>query len=94
MRVSSIDDILAGSALSLGVGQMLISMKRVYEYDDVSYYSVPHLLIGILGSMLWLTVQYRSGANYSSIYTSIALVSQLYILQRVVSKLKTKRDAQ
>lgn len=94
MRVSSTNDILAGTALSLGVGQMILSMKRVYDYDDVSSYSVPYLFVGILGSALWLTVQYKTGANYSSIYTSIALVSQLYILQRVVSKLKTKRETQ
>ena len=94
MRVSSTNDILAGTALSLGVGQMILSMKRVYDHDDVSSYSVPYLIVGIIGSTLWLTVQYRTGANYSSIYTSIALVSHLYILQRVVSKLKAKRDTQ
>jgi hypothetical protein len=94
MKAASTNDIIAGTALSLGVGQVILSTKRVYESDDVSSYSVPYLTVGIIGSLLWLTVQYRTGANYSSIYTSIALVSQLYILRRVVSKLNTKRDTQ
>lgn len=94
MKTRSTDDMLAGAALSLGVGQLILSMKNIYEKDDVSSYTVPYLTVGIIGSFLWLTVQYRTGANYSSVYTSMALISQLYILQRVVSKLKDRRDTQ
>jgi hypothetical protein len=94
MKMRSTDDLLAGAALSLGVGQLILSMKNIYEKDDVSSYTVPYLTAGIIGSLLWLTVQYRTGANYSSVYTSMALISQLYILQRVVSKLKDRRDTQ
>ena len=94
MKVITTNDTLAGLALSLGVTQMAMSMKWVYEKDDVSAFSIPYLTAGIVASILWLTVQYRTGANYSSIYTSMALLSQLYILHRVISKLKTKRDTQ
>lgn len=93
MKVSSTNDIIAGAALLLGAGQVILSTKHVYEEDDVSSYTVPYLSAGIIASLLWLSVEYRTGAKYSAIYTSIALVSQLYILRRVVSKLNTNRFA-
>lgn len=90
MKVET-NDMLAATAIALGVGQLLIHTKYVLETDDVSSYSVPNVLIGIIASILWLLVQYRTGANYSTIYTSMGLASQVYILHRVVSKLETKR---
>jgi hypothetical protein len=87
-----IDDFLAMSAISLGVGQILVHIKDVYVSDDVSSYSIQSVLIGITSSVLWLIYQARKGANYSVVYMSAFLVSQLYILQRLVSKLKTKSE--
>ena len=87
-----IDDFLAMSAISLGVGQILVHIKDIYVTDDVSSYSIQSLLIGITSSVLWLIYQARKGANYSVVYMSAFLVSQLYILQRLVSKLKTKSE--
>jgi len=87
-----IDDFLAMSAISLGVGQILVHIKDIYVTDDVSSYSIQSLLIGITSSVLWLVYQARKGANYSVVYMSAFLVSQLYILQRLVSKLKTKSE--
>jgi hypothetical protein len=87
-----IDDFLAMSAISLGVGQILVHIKDVYVSDDVSSYSIQSVLIGITSSVLWLIYQARKGANYSEVYMSAFLVSQLYILQRLVSKLKTKSE--
>lgn len=81
---------IATAAVSLGISQIALNMKNVYEKDDVSSYSVDYVLVGILSSTLWLAYQYRIGANYSAVYTSIFLVSQIYILQRLLSKLKTK----
>ena len=81
---------IAIAAVSLGISQIALNMKNVYEKDDVSSYSVNYVLAGIVSSTLWLTYQYRIGANYSAAYTSIFLVSQIYILQRLLSKLKTK----
>lgn len=86
------DDFLAMSAISLGVGQILVHLKDVYVSDDVSSYSMQSILIGITSSVLWLIYQARKGANYSVVYMSAFLVSQLYILQRLVSKLKTKSE--
>lgn len=87
-----IDDFLAMSAISLGVGQILVHIKDVYVSDDVSSYSIQSVLIGITSSVLWLIYQARKGANYSVVYMSAFLISQLYILQRLVSKLKTKSE--
>jgi hypothetical protein len=87
-----VDDFLAMSAISLGVGQILVHIKDVYVSDDVSSYSIQSVLIGITSSVLWLIYQARKGANYSVVYMSAFLVSQLYILQRLVSKLKTKSE--
>jgi hypothetical protein len=81
---------IAIAAVSLGISEIALSVKNVYEKDDVSSYSVNYVLAGIVSSTLWLTYQYRTGASYSAAYTSIFLVSQIYILQRLVSKLKTK----
>ena len=80
------DDLLATTAIALGVGQMFVHMKNVYEKDDVSSYSLSAVFIGISASSLWLLYQFRKGANYSAVYTSIGLVAQLYILQRISSK--------
>ena len=88
--VITADQWIATAAVSLGISQIALNMKNVYENDDVSSYSIDFVLVGILSSTLWLTYQYRIGANYSAVYTSIFLVSQIYILQRLLSKLKTK----
>lgn len=87
MKVQT-DDLLATTAIALGVGQMFSHMKNVYEKDDVSSYDLTTVFIGITASSLWLLYQFRKGANYSAVYTSIGLVAQLYILQRISSKAK------
>lgn len=84
------DDLLATTAIALGVGQLCLHMKNVYEKDDVSSYNFSAVFIGITASSLWLLYQFRKGANYSAVYTSIGLVAQLYILQRVLAKAKSK----
>lgn len=93
MKVQT-DDLLATTAIALGVGQMFSHMKNVYEKDDVSSYDLTTVFIGITASSLWLLYQFRKGANYSAVYTSIGLVVQLYILQRISSKARdeTRKD--
>jgi hypothetical protein len=82
------DDLLAMTAITLGVGQLLSHMKNVYEKDDVSSYDTSTVIIGVSASSLWLLYQIRRGANYSAMYASMGLVAQLYILQRLSSKAK------
>lgn len=93
MKITT-NDLLATSAIGLGVGQMLIHMIHVYNTDDVSSYSFKSVFIGITASSLWMLYQFRKGSNYSAVYSSAGLVAQLYILQRLLSKAKeeTKKE--
>lgn len=95
MKVST-DDLLATTAISLGVGQMLVHMNNVIKTDDVSSYSFQSLFIGIAASSLWMLYQFKKGSNYSAIYSSFGLVAQLYILQRLLAKAKeeSKKETQ
>jgi len=36
--------------------------------------------LSILASMLWLSYQYRKGANFSAVYTGLGLLLNLYLL--------------
>lgn len=87
-------DFLALSAVSLGVFQLMVSFRDIVKTDNVESYSIPYVLIGLVSSSLWITYQYKKGANYSAIYSSMGFVMQLYILSRLLSKAKTreKRD--
>jgi hypothetical protein len=87
-------DILALSAVSLGVFQLMVSFRDLLKTDNVESYSVPYISLGLLSSSLWITYQYKKGANYSVIYSSLVFAIQLYILSRLLSKAKTreKRD--
>lgn len=79
------NDLLAGSAITLGISQMIINMYNVKNYTiDKNTYT--YLYIGIVASFLWLTYQYRKGSNYSAIYSVMALFSQIYVLYKVSSK--------
>lgn len=84
------NELLATTAIALGVGQMLQSLKEVHSTENMSAHNFQSLFIGIVASSLWLVYQYRKGANYSAVYTSIGLVVQLYILQRLLSKSKER----
>jgi len=46
-----------------------------------------YIYLSIIASILWLSYQYRKGANFSAVYTGIGLVLNLYLLH-----LKKKRD--
>ena len=83
-------ELLATTAIALGVGQLLMHMKDVYKNDDVSSYNFPSVFVGITASTLWLVYQVSNGANYSAVYTSIGLAAQLYILQRLLVKSKER----
>jgi uncharacterized protein with PQ loop repeat len=85
MRYTS-DDLLATTAITLGVGQMIVNLKHVYDTDDVRSYNLQSVYIGITASSLWLLYQYRHGANYTVVYTSFGLAAQLYLLQRISAK--------
>jgi len=78
------DDFIAGSAITLGIIQMVLKTFNVkdFEADENAYM---YLYMGILGSILWIIYQYKKGANYSTVYSIVGLFSQLYILYKVSS---------
>ena len=82
----NLDSVLAGTAVSLGLYQM---MDRLGELENLS---VRYLLIGILANILWILYQARKGANYSALYTGIGLVFQLYALNQVLLRDMKRRD--
>jgi hypothetical protein len=82
----NLDNVLAGTAVSLGLYQM---MDRLGEVENLS---VRYLLIGILANILWILYQARKGANYSALYTGIGLVFQLYALNQVLLRDMKRRD--
>ena len=77
--------VLAGSAILMGMSQMVINIINVDDYK-INKHTHTYLYLGILASSTWLIYQYRNGANYSALYSTIALLSQLFILHRVNSK--------
>lgn len=90
MKLDS-QDLLATTAIALGTGQLLVHMLEVHNSKDLSSYSYPSLLIGIVGSLLWTLYQVKKGANYSAVYSSFGLVIQLYILRKVMVSRKKKK---
>lgn len=82
----NVDKALAGTAIALGLYQMVDGL------GDVSNVSVRYLMTGITASILWILYQTRKGANYSALYTAIGLVFQLYALRQVLLRDKTRRD--
>jgi hypothetical protein len=85
MKINT-DDVLASSAVALGIWQMAINLQYLYYHDDVSSYNLQSVYIGILASSLWLLYHYRNGANYTAVYVSLGLALQLYVLQRISAK--------
>jgi hypothetical protein len=79
------NDLLSGSAIILGMSQMIINMYNVKNYT-IDKHTYTYLYLGIVGNFLWLTHQYRNGSNYSAMYSTVALFSQIYILYKVSSK--------
>lgn len=86
MKVGT-NELLATTAVALGVGQMLVNLHGVHQTEEDDFRSV---YIGIVASSLWLVYQFRKGANYSAVYTSVGLVVQLYILQQLISRSKER----
>ena len=65
------NDLIAGSAITLGTIQMIV---RAINIDSlpVGENTMYFLYMGIIGNILWLTYQYRKGANYSAMYSTVA----------------------
>lgn len=89
----STDDLIAATAISIGVGQMMLRLNTV-KFEKVDNTTYPMLYSGIIASILWCLYQYRKGANYSAVYSILGLVVQLYILLELSSKDRNKEKIQ
>ena len=86
------DDKLAFIAITIGLAQMLMLIKKLINTDDISYYSLEYVIAGIIASTLWIVYQYRKGANFSVVYSSAGLCIGLYVLQRLIKERKPKKE--
>mgnify|MGYP004023361015 CR=1 FL=1 len=82
-------DMDAALAMSIGVYQMYDNLSNIIKTDDVPM-SKQYITLSIIASSLWLIHQYRTGMNFTSIYTILALILNLYILH--VIYLKERKD--
>ena len=85
------DDKIAFIAIVIGLAQMMMHFNRVYNADDLSYYSIQYVVAGISASLLWIIYQYRKGANFSVLYSTAGLLLGMYTLQRVLKERKDKK---
>ena len=79
----------AALAMGIGVYQMYDNLSNIIKTDDVPM-SKQYITLSIMASSLWLIHQYRTGMNFTSIYTILALRLNLYILH--VIYLKERKD--
>ena len=74
-------DIDAAAAVTIGLYQMYDQ----YKNSDTRGTTKKYIYLSILASTLWLTYQYRKGANFSALYTGVGLLLNLYILNLKVN---------
>ena len=78
------NNVVAGVAFGIGFIQMYQDYMRSEEMDAKSKNAV---LLSILASCLWLIYQSRKyGMNFTVAYTTLGLVLQLYLLNKILVK--------
>ena len=79
------------AAFAFGIG--FIQMYQDYmNSDTLTPEAKNSVLLGLLASSLWLIYQSRKyGMNFTVAYTSVGLVLQLYILNKILLK-ETESD--
>ena len=78
------DNVLAAIAFGIGFIQMHQDFMKSEEVDETRKTAV---LLGIMGSCLWLIYQSRKyGMNFTVAYTGAGLFLQLYILNKILIK--------
>lgn len=82
------NDIIASIAFGIGFVLMYKDLEESHKID-VERKNV--ILLGLLSSLLWFVHQYRRyGFNMTTVYTSVGIVVQLYILNRILLKEKDR----
>jgi|TARA_R110000737_G_scaffold40529_1_gene61017 hypothetical protein len=78
------NDIIASLAFGIGFIQMYSDVKNSDELDEKAK---KRLILGVIASLLWLTYQGRKyGVNTTTMYTTIGLLVQVYLLNKILLK--------
>ena len=78
------NDIIATAAFGIGFIQMY---SDVQNSDELTKKSKKRILLGVIASILWLTYQSRKyGINTTTMYTTLGLVVQLFLLNKILIK--------
>jgi hypothetical protein len=78
------NNVIAAIAFGIGFIQMYQDFARSDEVDEKSKNAV---MLSVLVSSLWLIYQSRKyGMNFTVAYTTVGLVLQLYVLNKIMVK--------
>ena len=82
------NDIISSVAFGIGFLQMYDQVRRQdEEVADDEPVDKKMLYMTLFSSSLWLVYQYRRfGANISTVYTSVGIIVQLYILKKILDR--------
>ena len=82
------DNLVASNAFGLGFVQMY---EQVRSIKDIDVNLKNTVILSIITSILWFVYQYRKyGLNMTTMYTSVGLVVQLYVLNAILLKEKDR----
>jgi len=82
------DEIISSVAMGLGLFQMYDQVKNV---EDIDINTKNAILLGLVTSCLWFVYQYRKyGFNMATLYTSVSIIIQLYVLNKILLKEKKR----
>jgi hypothetical protein len=78
------NDIIATFAFGIGFIQMYDDVRNS---DTLDKKAKNRIILGVMASILWLIYQSRKyGMNATTMYTSIGLLVQLYLLNKLLIK--------
>tara|TARA_B110000238_G_scaffold171922_1_gene190101 strand:- start:200 stop:463 length:264 start_codon:yes stop_codon:yes gene_type:complete len=79
-----LNDIIASIAFGLG---FVLMYKDLKNSDTVDVEQKNVILLGLVSSLLWFVHQYRRyGINMTTVYTSVGMIVQLYVLNKILLK--------
>ena len=82
-----LNDIIAIIAFGLG---FVLMYKDLKNSDTVDVEQKNVILLGLVSSLLWFVHQYRRyGINMTTVYTSVGMIVQLYVLNKILLKEKS-----
>lgn len=82
------DNLVASTAFGLGFVQMY---EQVRSIKDIDVNLKNTVILSIITSILWFAYQYRKyGLNMTTMYTSVGLIVQLYVLNAILLKEKDR----